>query len=208
MAAEVQTHELHTEHHIETISPAKRLNMNRIGLWLFLLSETFLFGGILVSRFYLWGATRPHLNQTLGLTVTIVLLFSSYFMYRAETAIRHDDRGDFLRSILVTIVLGIIFIAGVVGMEWRTAPVNLSTQGPYAIYGTVLFFMTGMHAFHVLTGIILLTILAYRGYKGHFSAQKFWAVEAGAIYWHFVDVVWVFFFPALYLMGIPVGPGH
>lgn len=207
MPAEAQTHELHPAHS-DAISPAKRMNMNRMGLWLFLLSETFLFGGILVSRFYLWGATRPHLDQVLGMAVTIVLLISSYFMYRAETAIRHNDRGDFLRSIMVTIILGIGFVAGVVGIEWRSTPVNLATQGEFAVYGSVLFFMTGMHAFHVLTGLVILIILAYRGYKGHFSSEKFWAVEAGAIYWHFIDVVWVFFYPALYLMGTAVGPGH
>lgn len=198
----------HEQHHAGEITPGKRFAMNRLGLWLFLLSETFLFGGILITRFYLWGATRPHLDQVLGMSVTIVLLISSYFMYRAETAIRHDDRGDFLRSILITILLGTGFLVGVVGLEWRTAPVNLHTEGKDAMYGAVLFFMTGMHAFHVLTGIILLAILAYRGYKGHFSSQKFWAVEAGAIYWHFVDVVWVFFYPALYLMGTAAGPLH
>lgn len=196
------------EHHAGEITPGKRIAMNRLGLWLFLLSETFLFTGILVARFYLWGATRPHLDQVLGMSVTVVLLLSSYFMYRAETAIRHDDRGDFLRSILITILLGTGFLVGVVGLEWRSAPVNLHTEGADNIYGAVLFFMTGMHAFHVLTGIILLAILAYRGYKGHFSSKKFWAVEAGAVYWHFVDVVWVFFYPALYLMGTAVGPMH
>jgi cytochrome c oxidase subunit 3 len=108
----------------------------------------------------------------------------------------------------MTILLGLGFLAGVVGFEWRTSPVNLHTEGEFAVYGSILFFMTGMHAFHVLTGVILLAILAYRGYKGHFSSRNYWAVQAGAIYWHFVDVVWVFFYPALYLMGVAVGPVH
>ncbi|NOX62292.1 MAG: heme-copper oxidase subunit III [Chloroflexi bacterium] len=203
MAADTHAHE-----HPGAISPAKRLKMNRVGLWLFLLSETFLFGGILVSRFYLWGATRPELNQNLGLAVTLILLISSYFMYRAETAIKHDDRGDFLRSISVTIILGILFVAGVVGLEWQEAPIKPFTGGEFGIYGDIFFFMTGMHAFHVVTGVILLMIVAYRGYKGHLSSENFWPAEAAAIYWHFVDVVWVFFFPALYLMGSVVGPGH
>jgi cytochrome c oxidase subunit 3 len=202
------TEALAREHHTAAISPARRMAMNRMGLWLFILSDTFFFAGIFVSRFYLWGATRPHLDQVLGMTVTIVLLVSSYFMYRAEMAIRHDDRGDYLRSILMTILLGVVFMVGVVGFEWRTSPVNLRTEGEFAVYGAILFFMTGMHAFHVLTGVILLAILAYRGYKGHFSSRNYWAVQAGAIYWHFVDVVWVFFYPALYLMGTAVGPVH
>ena len=202
------TADAHAHEHPGAISPAKRLKMNRVGLWLFLLSETFLFGGILVARFYLWGATRPALNQNLGLAVTLMLLISSYFMYRAETAIKHDDRGDFLRSISVTIILGILFVAGVVGLEWAEAPIKPFTGGEFGIYGDIFFFMTGMHAFHVLTGVILLIIIAYRGYKGHLSSEHSWPAEAAAIYWHFVDVVWVFFFPALYLMGTVVGPGH
>ncbi len=192
--------------HVSTISPAKRLVMNRLGLWLFILSETFLFAGILASRFYLWGATRPHLDQTLGLIVTSVLLLSSFFMNRAEMAIRFGDRGEFLRSILITIVLGTAFLVGVVFVEWPSAPVRPSMPGEFGIYGGVFFFMTGMHAFHVLTGIIFLLILAYRGYKRHFTPEQHFAVEAGAIYWHFVDVVWIFFYPALYLMGTAVGP--
>ena len=159
------------------ISPAKRLHMNRMGLWLFLLSEAFLFGGILISRFYLWGDTRPHLDQTLGLAVTAMLLVSSFFANRAEVAIKHDDRGEFLRSIGITIVLGIVFLVGVVGLEWRTAPVNPATEGEFGIYGDVLFFMTGMHAFHVLTGVILLLIMAYLGYKGHFTPEISWALR-------------------------------
>ena len=202
------TADAHAHEHPGAISPAKRLKMNRVGLWLFLLSETFLFGGILVARFYLWGATRPSLNQNLGLAVTLMLLISSYFMYRAETAIKHDDRGDFLRSISVTIILGILFVAGVVGLEWAEAPIKPFTGGEFGVYGDIFFFMTGMHAFHVVTGVILLIIIAYRGYKGQLSSEHSWPAEAAAIYWHFVDVVWVFFFPALYLMGTVVGPGH
>ena len=67
-----------------------------MGLWLFFVSEAFMFGGLLASRFYLWGNTRPDLDQTLGLIVTSILLISSFFMNRAESAIAHDDRKTFL----------------------------------------------------------------------------------------------------------------
>ncbi len=195
-------------HHQEAISPTRRLAMNRVGLWMFIISETFLFSGILVSRFYLWGATRPHLNQLLGMSVTLILVTSSFFANRAEVAIKYGDRKVFLRSILMTILLGLLFLAGVVGMEWPSAPVKPTMDGEFNVYGAILFFMTGMHAFHVLTGVILLAIVARLGARGHFHANHFWGVEAAVIYWHFVDVVWVFFYPALYLMGTAVGPGH
>ena len=172
---------------------------NRLGLWLFIISEAFLFGGLLASRFYLWGATRPELDQVIGLIVTSVLLLSSFFMNRAETAIAHDDRKTFLTSLLITAALGIAFLVGVVGFEWRG---HLSPSD--GIYGAVLFGMTGLHALHVLSGVVLLLLVWNLGRKGHFSAERHWGVEATAVYWHFVDVVWVFFYPALYLMGTPV----
>jgi cytochrome c oxidase subunit 3 len=69
------------------------------------------------------------------------------------------------------------------------------------VFGAVFFAMTGMHALHVLSGIILLLIVWNNGRKGHFSAEKHWGVEAAALYWHYVDVIWVFYYPALYLIG-------
>lgn len=172
---------------------------NRIGLWLFFVSESFMFGGLLASRFYLWGSTRPELDQALGLIVTSVLLLSSFFMNRAESAIAHDDRRTFLTSLLITAALGVVFLAGVVGFEWQ------GHIKPWdGVFGAVLFGMTGLHALHVLSGVVLIVIIWNLGSKGHFSAERHWGVEATAIYWHFVDVVWVFFYPALYLMGTRV----
>jgi cytochrome c oxidase subunit 3 len=169
---------------------------NRIGLWLFFVSETFMFGGLLASRFYLWGNTRPELDQVLGLVITAVLLVSSFFMNRAESAIAHDDRRTFLSSLLITMALGVIFLVGVVGLEWQ------GHIKPWdGVYGAVLFGMTGLHALHVLSGVVLILIVWNLGRKGHFSAERHWGVEATAIYWHFVDVIWVFYYPALYLMG-------
>lgn len=204
MTVQAQAH----EHAHEEIAPRTRARMNRLGLWLFLISESFMFGGILVSRFYLWGATRPHLNQMLGIAVTVILLVSSFFANRAEVAIKHDDRKTFFTSILATIGLGILFLIGVVGLEWPSSPVKPSTPGEFSVYGDILFFMTGVHALHVLSGVIILAIIYRLARRGHFSSTNSWGVEAAVIYWHFVDVVWVFFFPALYLMGTAVGPAH
>ena len=176
-----------------------QLRNNRLGLWLFFVSEAFLFGGLLVARFVLWGNTRPALDQTLGLGITAILLLSSYFMNRAETAIAHDDRKTFLESLMVTALLGTIFLIGVVGFEWGG-----HIKPWHGAFGAVLYGMTGMHALHVLSGIIFILIIWYNGRKGHYSAERHWGVEACAIYWHYVDLVWVFFYPALYLMGTAV----
>ena len=182
---------------------AYKTGTNRLGLWLFLLSDSFVFGGLAVSRFNLLGLTRPHLNQILGLGVTSVLLLSSFFMNRAETSMEHGDRKGFLAGTTLTLILGIGFLLGVVGMEWPQAIHEGITPSSGAA-GAIFFMMTGMHAFHVLTGVIFLVIILRNGARGLYSAERHWAVEAAAVYWHFVDVVWIFFYPALYLIGAVV----
>ncbi|MFZ6030064.1 MAG: cytochrome c oxidase subunit 3 [Chloroflexota bacterium] len=170
---------------------------NRIGLWLFLLSDSFMFGGLLISRVALWGNTRPELNQYLGLLVTSVLLISSFFMNRAEVAAAHGDRKNFMLSLTITLALGIAFLAGVVGVEWQIAPFGPDED----VYGAIFYTMTGLHALHVLSGVIFLLFVLNNYRKGRYTPERHWPVEAAAIYWHFVDVVWIFFYPALYLIG-------
>jgi cytochrome c oxidase subunit 3 len=178
-------------------SYAYKLRTARIGLWLFIISDAFVFGGLLVSRFYLLGNHRPHLEQFVGLIVTSVLLISSFFMNRAEVLISKGDKKGFIISTIITMVLGIGFLVGVVGVEWQIAPFRPSDGAE----GAIFYMMTGMHAFHVLTGVIFLAIVLRNGIRGVYSPERHWAVEAAANYWHFVDLVWIFFYPALYLIG-------
>jgi len=189
---------------------------NRLGLWLFLLSDSFVFGGLMAMRINLLGMTRPHLNQALGLFVTAVLLISSFYMNRGETAMAHGDKEGFRRNTMITLILGLFFLLGVVLVEWRTVPAIAEpilhlfgeAEGVEPLkaskdtYGAVFFMMTGMHAFHVLTGLIFLVVVLNNARKDVYSGEKHWGVEAAAVYWHFVDLVWIFFYPALYLIGI------
>jgi cytochrome c oxidase subunit 3 len=173
---------------------------NRLGLWLFILSDIFVFGGLLISRFYLLGTSvRPEVIQPLGLAVTVILLVSSFFANRAEVAMSFDDRKTFFRSILITIALGTLFLVGVVGVEWPLAPYGPNHDSTWSLFYT----MTGFHAFHVLTGVLFLAIVYRNARKGLYNAERHWPVEAAIVFWHFVDVVWVFFYMALYLMGTP-----
>jgi cytochrome c oxidase subunit 3 len=183
-----------------THSRHDRLITNRLGLWLFFLSESMIFLILLTTRFYLLGAFRPEgLNQGLGLILTTVLLVSSLTAYSAETAIAHGDRPRFLRYLLVTMLMGIVFLVGVVGFEWREA-LHMGII-PQSGYGIAYFSMTGMHALHVLSGVFLLGAIYVNGRRGGYSPESHWGVEASIKYWHFVDLVWVFFYPALYLIG-------
>ena len=79
-----------------------------------------------------------------------------------------------------------------------------ATASAQPVVGAVFFAMTGMHALHVLSGVILMLIVWTLGRKGQFSSERHWGVEAAAIWWHYVDLVWVFYYPALYLIGTAV----
>jgi cytochrome c oxidase subunit III len=174
-----------------------KLTSNRLGLWFFMLSDAFIFGGLFISRFNLLGLIRPDTNQLLGVAVTSVLLISSFFANRAEVSMEHGDRKQAMFSLSVTIILGVAFLAGVVGVEWRIAPFGPAD----GVQGAIFYSMTGFHAFHVLTGVTFLSIVLRNLARKRYSTEKHWAVEASVVYWHFIDVVWVFFYPALYLIG-------
>ena len=165
-------------------------------------------------RVNLLGEAHPHLNQNLGLFVTGVLLVSSFFMNRGETLLANGDRKGFLNNTAITFALGLAFLLGVVLIEWHSVPALAEfvlrlfgeAEGVEPLYptsgpqGAAFFMMTGMHAFHVLTGLIFLGVVWVNGRKGLYD-EKHYPVEAAAVYWHFVDVVWIFFYPALYLIG-------
>jgi cytochrome c oxidase subunit 3 len=192
-------YKLNADHEGDEDSYEYKSGTNRIGLWLFLVSDSFVFGGLMAMRLNLLGLSHPNLNQFLGLIVTSILLISSFFMNRGENQMHLGDRKGFMTSTVVTFLLGLGFLLGVVFVEWPNAIREGITpsSGPA---GAAFFMMTGMHAFHVLTGLIFLAIIWNNGRKGLYD-QKQYPVEAAAVYWHFVDVVWIFFYPALYLIG-------
>jgi cytochrome c oxidase subunit 3 len=127
----------------------------------------------------------------------MVLLLSSLTAYRAETFSSQGAQRGFRRNLLFTIGLGVLFLLGV-GMEWREA---FHLFPPPTGFGTIFFTMTGIHAFHVLTGLIVLAIIYGLGRRGRFSSGSYWGVEGAVKYWHFVDVAWVFIYPTLYLVS-------
>ena len=169
---------------------------NRIGLWLFLVSESFLFAAFLSARYFTTGTSRPdELNQSLALLLTIVLLVSSVSAYLAETSIRYNHRRNFIIFTISTIVMGLIFLGGVV-IELQEA---IHFYPPGTPYGSAYFMLIGLHAFHVITGLAALGIVLYLGLKGHFGSKEYWGVEGVVKYWHFVDLAWVIIYPTLYL---------
>lgn len=170
----------------------------RWGLWLFIISEAFLFSAFLTARYAMLGFFRPaELNQLLGLAITTVLLTSSLTAYRAEQSIAYGDRPRFLRNTLATILLAGVFLVGV-AWEWREA---FHYFPPSTRFGTVFFSLTGLHALHVLSGAVLLLFVYVHGRAGWYGPKDYWPVEGAVKYWHFVDVAWVFIYPTLYLVA-------
>jgi cytochrome c oxidase subunit 3 len=185
--------ESHGEYHQDTSFQPKA---NRIGLWLFIVSETFLFGAFLSARWFSTGTLKPEeLNQTLALILTIVLLLSSISAYLAETSIKYNHRRNFALFMMLTIAMGLIFLGGV-GIELREA---IHAYPPETPYGSSYFMLIGLHAFHVVTGLMALLMVLILGLRGHYGSSEYWGVEGVVKYWHFVDLAWVVIYPALYL---------
>jgi heme/copper-type cytochrome/quinol oxidase subunit 3 len=132
----------------------------------------------------------------LPLINTLILLLSGCTVTWSHHALQHNNRKDFVRGLVLTIILGAIFTA-VQAYEYQHATFGF-TDG---IYASTFYMATGFHGFHVLVGTIFLTVCLFRGLKGHFSPEHHFGFEAAAWYWHFVDVVWLFLFICIYWWG-------
>lgn len=190
----------------------------QLGMWIFLATEVLFFGGLFLSytiyRFtygQIFMEASRHLDVVLGGMNTAVLLLSSLLMALAVRAASLDQRRALVRFLLGTAFLGLIFMSIktieyhkdfaehlVPGaqFEWHGA-----NPGGAELFFWIYFAMTGLHAIHVTVGIILLTIFALLSRCGKFSGGNYNPVEMAGLYWHFVDIVWVFLFPLLYLVG-------
>ncbi|GLK78557.1 cytochrome c oxidase subunit 3 [Methylopila turkensis] len=132
----------------------------------------------------------------LPLLNTMILLTSGTTITWAHHALLHGDRKGLKQGLWLTIVLGVIF-SFVQAVEYSHAAFGFSQN----IYGATFFMATGFHGFHVLVGTIFLAVCLARVYKGHFTPEHHFGFEAAAWYWHFVDVVWLFLFAAIYVWG-------
>ncbi len=131
---------------------------------------------------------------------TLILLLSGTTVTWAHHALIHDDRKGFKQGLWLTVALGVIFTA-VQAYEYSHASFGLADN----IYGASFYMATGFHGFHVLVGTIFLAVCLARAYAGHFTARQHFGFEAAAWYWHFVDVVWLFLFIAIYVWGSNFG---
>jgi cytochrome c oxidase subunit III len=178
-----------------------------LGMILFITSEIMFFGGLFAAYFNLranapqWPPEEFHdalkILPFVG-PATILLILSSFTCQWAVWAIRRDDRTVFIRSMAVTVILGIVFL-----LMQITDYAFLGSEGltlASGQFGTTYYTLTGFHGAHVFGGVVMLSVILYRGMAGQFSGRHYDAVEGASLYWHFVDVVWILLFSLLYLL--------
>jgi cytochrome c oxidase subunit III len=185
------------------------MGSKKLGMWLFIVSDTLTFSALLVTYTYSrltnpdWPKPFPMYPAIIfSTTMTVVLLASSLTMVMAVMAAHRNDRKATVLWIIATMIGGLTFM-GLHLREWfhlfeEGATI---THNPWGTpqFGAVFFGITGMHMTHVLIGVIYLGIVATGYGRGKFSAED---VEVNGLYWHFVDLVWMFVFPLIYLMSV------
>lgn len=187
----------------------------RLGMWIFLFTEMLLFFGLfLVYSVYRakhaadFHIAAHQLNVIIGAINTIILLVSSATVAMSITAVQLNDRIKAVRLLWITIGLAIIFLVNKY-FEWGgkidhmlypgSELVTSLKQGQILFFG-LYYFMTGLHALHIVIGIIILAYVARQVEKGKVNANDHVLLENGGLYWHLVDLIWIFLFPLLYLI--------
>jgi len=187
----------------------------KLGMWLFLFTEILLFGGLfLLYAVYRSVYSREFhlaalgLSTTLGAINTIVLLTSSLTMALSIAVLRQGNKNASIACQAITIVLGLAFLVNKY-FEWSghihegiypDSPALLSrSHGEILFYG-LYYVMTGLHGIHVIIGMVAIAIMASLTYRGAVSAENFNKLENTGLYWHLVDVIWIYLFPLFYLI--------
>jgi len=189
-----------------------------LGMWAFLVNEVMFFGGLFLT-YTIYRVLYPgpfhdgshHLDPTLGTVNTVVLIASSLTMALAVWSAERGKRRPLVGFLLATLALGMVFV-GIKAVEYHEKWVDHLVPGPYFVWHgpdgshvqlfySLYFAMTGFHALHMLIGFGLLTWLIVDALRGRFGPTYWAPVETVGLYWHFVDIVWIFLFPLLYLIG-------
>jgi cytochrome c oxidase subunit III len=197
---------------------AQQKDASGLGMWIFLITEIMFFGGMFLL-YTVYRSTYPAafaaasrtLDVTLGAVNTAVLLCSSFTMVMAVRAGQLGRRRSIAVFLILTLLLGMVFL-GVKAVEWYSkfqehhvpgASFHLegaANQGPAQLFFSLYFAMTGLHALHMVIGVGLLLYLLYKTVRNEFSSSYYTPIDMVGLYWHFVDIIWIYLFPLLYLI--------
>ena len=197
-----------------------------LGMWIFLVTEVMFFGGMFAAytvyrNLYpeVFAICSSSLNAVLGAANTMVLLLSSFTMVMAVRAGQLGQQKAIIWFLILTLLFGGVFL-GVKAVEWKEkfdehhipgqAAFHLeglqpADQGHAQLFFSLYFAMTGLHALHMIIGAVILLTLIVHARQGRYSASYYTPVDVAGLYWHFVDVIWIFLFPLLYLIDRHLG---
>ncbi len=212
-------HPSHLQHHF--VTSEQQFDASKMGMWLFLITEILLFSGMFVA-YTVYRVWHPEvfdqaaelLDWRLGGLNTLVLLASSFTVALGIHHIQTDNRKGLILNIIITLLCAATFMVvkyfeytgkfahGIFpGAHYHPHEGFTQYDIPYAPqFFSIYFVMTGIHGFHVLVGMGLFTWLLIRARKGHFNSEYYTPVELTGLYWHLVDIIWIFLFPLLYLI--------
>ena len=188
---------------------------SKLGMWLFIFTEILLFGGMfIVYSVYRYknpvafGLAHQELSVTVGFINTIILLISSATVAIAISAMQKSDRKMTMAMLALTLLLAVVFLVNKYfewggkfehGMYPGSELMRNLSQGDMLFF-SLYFFMTGLHAIHILIGMVLLTISLFRVKSRTVNSGKYAMLENSGLYWHLVDLIWIFMFPLFYLI--------
>jgi cytochrome c oxidase subunit 3 len=204
------------QHHFAEMK--QQFEASKIGMWLFLVTEVLLFGGLFVGYGIMHAkhpeafvAAHHHLDRVMGAVNTVVLLLSSFTMVLGVWAAQTGQRKKLIVFLLLTLMLAGVFLV-VKYFEYSHKFHEGLLPGKYyshkgdTVPGQFMFFsfyfmMTGLHGIHVVAGMVAITWVLIRAVKGHFSASYYGPVDLVGLYWHLVDLIWIYLFPLMYLIS-------
>jgi len=212
-------HNPYHQHHFATME--QQFDTAKIGMWLFLVTEILLFGGLFVGFGMMQNRyprefveAHEHLQRGYGAFNTIVLLVSSWTMVMAVNAASTNQRKKLVMFLWLTIICACMFLGvkyfeyshkyhdGLLPGRFYTHQAEDVVKGTYgqATFFAFYFMMTGLHGIHILVGIILLYWLVLRSKRGEFTSSYYTPVDLVGLYWHIVDMIWIYLFPLYYLI--------
>ncbi len=195
-----------TENNEVAESTTAAIDKAKLGIWAFLATELLLFGG-LFTTYTVYRVRYPdlfyqqhlHLNRTFGTVNTVVLICSSLSVAIGIAAIKAGKQAVLKLCLVITLVLAALFLF-IKYLEY-SEHIGQGDLPSTNLFFSLYYMMTGLHAIHVIAGMTALTIMLIMANRGAFSEEYSTPVEITGIYWHFVDLVWIYLFPLLYLIG-------
>ena len=194
--------EVHEHHGPPLAHQSSRVDARVLGMFLFIASETMLFGSFFTAYFFVrvtagtpWPSPPYHLPVFVAGVNTAILVTSSFTMHWALQSIKRGNRAGLQAGLLLTFLMGLVFL---LTQAREYSRIGFATDD--GAFATIFFGLTGLHGAHVFVGLTLLAVATVRAFRGHYTPEHHHGVEIPGIYWHFVDVMWIVVYTTIYII--------